>query len=334
MPEWFDTAWCPEFKTGPAEHPELPLRWRKPRYVAVCPDTDLFTGQDPIWRLGVLFGVMLQAERHTFCLDTAHTYRLREAIRHNQHAQVQLEDMAHNTHNNFPSTRANADTATWPLPNLYIGARVCDQRTLDARVGHLLRTPAAGRYLLIDPMTGPVDLSGWVDRWRDDDPECCQWMHRSECDAPAVAVRNAYNTTRDASMVPVCAAHRGIDWVIVAGERGPKASPTHPDWVRKIASHCKAIGVPFFFDGWGEWVPDEWVDADGYRHHGAKPVAKDPRTLVMHLSGMTALTPDNPFDPYKAGHPGWHTVMRRLGARRSGRVLDGRTYDERPRRSS
>lgn len=301
MPEWFDTAWCP------ADGAEIFQRWRKPRNVAVSADIDPFPDVSQSWLHG-LFADMAQAERHTFYLHTADTYRLREAV-----------------HRYSPDGQ--------PLSNLYIGVRVCDQRTLDARIGHLLRTPAAGRYLLIDPMTGPVDLSGWVDRWRDDDPECCQWTHRLACEAPAVAVRKAYDTTHDALMVPVCAAHRGIDWVIVAGERGPKASPTHPDWVRKIASQCKAIGVPFFFDGWGEWAPDEWVDADGYRHHGAKPVAKDPRTLVMNHSGMTALTPDNPFDPYKAGHPGWHTVMRRLGARRSGRVLDGKTYDERPRRS-
>ncbi len=44
---------------------------------------------------------------------------------------------------------------------------------------------------------------------------------------------------------------KGIDWVIVGGESGPKARPTDPEWVREIRNHCLSAEVPFFFKQWG-----------------------------------------------------------------------------------
>ncbi len=44
---------------------------------------------------------------------------------------------------------------------------------------------------------------------------------------------------------------KGIDWVIVGGESGPKARPMQESWVLKIRDRCRAQGVPFFFKQWG-----------------------------------------------------------------------------------
>jgi len=44
---------------------------------------------------------------------------------------------------------------------------------------------------------------------------------------------------------------RGISWVIVGGESGPKARPIKRDWVSSIRDQCKKAGVPFFFKQWG-----------------------------------------------------------------------------------
>jgi protein gp37 len=44
---------------------------------------------------------------------------------------------------------------------------------------------------------------------------------------------------------------RGIDWVIVGGESGPRARPMRPEWIRQIRDQCLAAGVPFFFKQWG-----------------------------------------------------------------------------------
>ncbi len=44
---------------------------------------------------------------------------------------------------------------------------------------------------------------------------------------------------------------RGIDWVIVGGESGPKARPMDPTWVTDIRDQCGRAAVPFFFKQWG-----------------------------------------------------------------------------------
>jgi len=44
---------------------------------------------------------------------------------------------------------------------------------------------------------------------------------------------------------------RGIDWVIVGGESGPKARPVEDGWVLDLRDQCVAAGVPFFFKQWG-----------------------------------------------------------------------------------
>ena len=44
---------------------------------------------------------------------------------------------------------------------------------------------------------------------------------------------------------------KGIHWVIVGGESGPKARPTAVEWVRSIRDQCLEAGVAFFFKQWG-----------------------------------------------------------------------------------
>jgi protein gp37 len=44
---------------------------------------------------------------------------------------------------------------------------------------------------------------------------------------------------------------RGIDWVIVGGESGPRARPMRQEWVTEIRDQCLTANVPFFFKQWG-----------------------------------------------------------------------------------
>ena len=49
---------------------------------------------------------------------------------------------------------------------------------------------------------------------------------------------------------------RGIHWVIVGGESGPRARPMRPEWVASIKEQCEQRGVAFFFKQWGGWGAD------------------------------------------------------------------------------
>ncbi len=192
----------------------------------------------------------------------------------------------------------DVDDPSWPLPNVWMGVTVEDQERADQRIPILLDTPAAVRWLSCEPLLGPVDL-----------------------DATGMGVTGTSGPESRPS---------AVDWVVAGGESGPNARPMHPSWARSLRDQCATAGVPFLFKQWGEWAPDEWIDEDGCRHVGRKPEARDSKSLVMHPAGMTALTPDNPFDPWERGHPCWNTVMRRVGKKRAGRLLDGAQHDGYP----
>ena len=49
----------------------------------------------------------------------------------------------------------------------------------------------------------------------------------------------------------------GLHWVIVGGESGGGARPTHPGWIRGVRDQCIDAGVAFHFKQWGVWQPRE-----------------------------------------------------------------------------
>jgi protein gp37 len=44
---------------------------------------------------------------------------------------------------------------------------------------------------------------------------------------------------------------KGINWVIVGGESGPKSRPMAEEWAIEIRDQCRAAKVAFFFKQWG-----------------------------------------------------------------------------------
>lgn len=114
-------------------------------------------------------------------------------------------------------------------PHVWIGTSVEDQAAADRRIPHLLKIPAPVRFLSMEPLLGPVDLSGV--------------SYSGLC--------------RSGDWEP------GIDWVIVGGESGHNARPMHPCWARSIRDECVAAGVPFFFKQWGQHIPNGQIMANG-----------------------------------------------------------------------
>lgn len=85
----------------------------------------------------------------------------------------------------------------------------------------------------------------------------------------------------------------------------------HPDWVRGLRDQCAAAGVPFFFKGWGDWVPREWK-YDGATH----AVREDSGILHKFAHSPTSQ------DRSETATEGWQAIAK-VGKRRSGRLLDG-----------
>jgi protein gp37 len=111
-----------------------------------------------------------------------------------------------------------------------------------------------------------------------------------------------------------------VDWVIVGGESGHGARPMHPDWARGLRNECTAYDIAFHFKQWGEYVKVE------QRH------AVPGDVWVLAEGGMTPV----PWRPDTAGAeahqwgPCRDELMRRVGKKTAGRMLDGRTWDEFP----
>lgn len=120
-------------------------------------------------------------------------------------------------------------------PNVWLGATVVNQEEADRDIPKLLATPAAVRFLSIEPMLGPVDLTRWLSR--------CD--HGSRPGPGGIG----------GVMCAECHGHghgcMRLHWVIAGGESGPSARPMHPDWARSLRDQCAAAGVPFFFKQMG-----------------------------------------------------------------------------------
>lgn len=90
---------------------------------------------------------------------------------------------------------------------------------------------------------------------------------------------------------------RGIDWVIVGGESGPKARPMRRDWVVDIRDQCQKVGVPFFFKQWGgtrkkaagRLLDGRTYDEHPIRSHREVPSQLDRKRIVAELSTVRSI---------------------------------------------
>jgi len=184
-----------------------------------------------------------------------------------------------------------------PLENVWIGATICNQEEADRDIPKLLNVPAAVRFLSMEPLLGPVDLT--------------KEYLASKCGGsyPFPRLAGEHRT----KLVDL------LDWVIVGGESGPNARPMHPEWACSLRDQCEAAGVPFLFKQWGEWCPR------GPASRGYPSVDGVPRFR------MTDAGHDGQDLSSDGGNDVW---MNRAGKKTAGRQLDGRTHDEFPRATS
>jgi protein gp37 len=97
-------------------------------------------------------------------------------------------------------------------------------------------------------------------------------------------------------------------WVIVGGESGPGARPMHPEWARSLRDQCAAVDVSFLFKQWGEFAPTEIAIGE---YLAPDPTREGER--IAGPGGQLTSCPDG--DRF--------TVMRRVGKKAAGRLLDG-----------
>lgn len=124
-----------------------------------------------------------------------------------------------------------------PPPNVWLGATVVNQEEADRDIPKLLAVPAAVRFLSIEPMLGPIDLT----EIQTADGE--QWNCLDRVEAADAALEGGCSGT--------------VDWVIVGGESTQPGHPARPfniEWARDIMRQCKAAQVPVFVKQLGSHV--------------------------------------------------------------------------------
>ncbi len=183
-----------------------PLQMRRPRPVFVNSMSDLFHRDVPIWFIERVFETMASAPQHVFQILTKRPGRMASVLR-----------------------RIQPD----PLPHVWLGTSVENQRWAYVRIPKLLETPAVVRFLSCEPLLGPIDLLPWF---------------QSNSHQP----RRSRNAEIRLKWREPSAR---IDWVIAGGESGPGFRPLDLDWARDLRDQCTAAGIAYFFKQVGGRTP-------------------------------------------------------------------------------
>lgn len=218
------------------EHLTDPLRWKRPRRVFVNSMSDLFHENVAEETIDRIFAVMALAPQHTFQILTKRPERMRAFVAsrngHSSGVWFAAEKLKPSPP---PQHWYHAGRSfEWPLPNVWLGVSVEDQKTADERIPLLLQTPAAVRFISAEPLLGPVNL------------------HRLEhphdgCHASALQGQRDENRYE---------FDHQLDWVIVGGESGHGARPCWTPSVRRIVSDCISTGTACFVKQLGADVRD------------------------------------------------------------------------------
>lgn len=134
-------------------------------------------------------------------------------------------------------------------PNVWLGSTVVNQEEADRDIPKLLRISAKVRFLSVEPMLGPIDLTA----------EYLTIMCGGKYPFKGLP-REHWTKIIDL-----------LDWLVAGGESGPNARPMHPDWVRALRDQCAAAGVPFLFKQWNGKRGDV---LDGMQYHGFPEVTR------------------------------------------------------------
>lgn len=252
--------------------PELlgaPLKWTKPARIFVNSMSDLFHEDVTNEQIAAVFGIMAACPQHTFQVLTKRPERMVAWFRWLDGSAAELPDLVgekpgagehlqtaacvmqvidpwllpnrpqSGPHPGAARFRA-AMKAQWPLPNLWLGVSVENQESAK-RCWWLIDLPAAVRFVSVEPLLGPVDLTN-IDFWRE----------RTSEFEPIVTLDALRGHVRGPDDV-----HRThVDWVIVGGESGPGARPFNVAWARSIVEQGRAAGVPVFVKQLGAHVLD------------------------------------------------------------------------------
>lgn len=218
-------------------------KWKKPRRIFIGSMTDCFHENIPQSSLFDVINIIAEYPQHIFIMLTKRPHRMKEQI-----------DIYCNHYRHYKSD---------PLPNLWLGVTVCNQQEADEKIPILLQTPAAKRFVSIEPMLGAMDLT------RLNIPKGTRHIGNGDVLNGVKGCLGVDRSGYEFWRTPT------LDWVICGGETGDNARPMNPEWVRSLRDQCVNAGVPFFFKSWGEYTPNgygkiagTWLQEEYIQNYG------------------------------------------------------------------
>jgi len=191
-------------------HPDRlrqPGRWQKARRIFMCSMGDLFHNDVPFSFIERIWQIMCGSGAHTFLVLTKRPERMAEFI---------------------------AWCGKSVVSNIHLGVTVENQQRADERIPILLNTPAAVRFVSVEPMLSGIDLDRAL------------WTHMADKGGPYVE-------------------GVALNGVICGPENGPRARPMDLDWARSLRDQCVSAGVSFYFKG-GELDGKTWHEFPEVKH--------------------------------------------------------------------
>lgn len=168
---------------------EIPLKRKKPETYFVNSMSDMFHDNVEDEWLDQVWDVMKRTPQHTYQILTKRPHRMKARLQ-----------------------------GTEPLPNVWLGVSVENQKAADERIPLLLETPAAIRFLSCEPLLEFVDLSRWL---------------------PIQLEESGWEKYPEMNSLT-------FDWVIVGGESGRGARSCEVEWLEEITEKCLAADVSIF----------------------------------------------------------------------------------------
>jgi protein gp37 len=251
----------------------LPMSWRAPRRIFVNSMSDLFHADVPEDYIASVFAVMAATPQHTYQVLTKRHARMRALLRSPDFTRRVTDHLAILArHRDGGQPVMDPIALAWPLPNVWLGVSVEDQRWADIRVPVLLDTPAAVRFLSCEPLLGRLDLGRWL----------------------GIEHYDSFGWGEEllAALAGRVGPAGGLHWVIVGGESGHRARPMDPEWVRDLREQCQAARVPFLFKQWGQWAPTGQLGVGDSREPGrllvGDPIDEHGQRVEMRRVGKHA----------------------------------------------
>lgn len=179
---------------------DAPLHWKEPQLIFTCSWSDWFHQDADPWR-DQAWQIIKRTPQHTYQILTKRPERIADHL--------------------------PKDWGTG-YPNVWLGISAEDQTTYAIRLPLLLQIPADVRYLSLEPLLGPIELS----------------LNGTAPQAWGYGYRPIGNL---------------LHWVIVGGESGVKNQfrPCELSWIEQIVKQCQEYQLPVFVKQMGTHLARE-----------------------------------------------------------------------------